>query len=86
MLYRLSKPGKLNHSVAAPAFLGALQGTWPAGLFLVSVIHLLLKIEFRVVVARVPLALVKILDLVMPADERAQFAPEPSSMTCHGAS
>lgn len=79
MLHRLSKSRKLNPSMAALAFLG----TWPAGLFLVSVIHLLLKIVFRVIVARVLLAPVKILDSVMPADARARFAPEQSSVTCH---
>lgn len=86
MLYRPSETSKLNQYLAAPAFLGAHLGTWLAGLFLVSVIPLLLKIEFRVILARVLLALVKILDSVMPADERAQFAPEPSSMTCHDVS
>lgn len=86
MLCRPSTFSKLNHSMAAPAFLGILLRTWPAGLFLVSVIPLLPKMLFRVIVARVLSAPVKILDSVLLADERAQFAPGPSSMTCHDVS
>lgn len=69
--------------MTAPALLGALQGTWPAGLFLVSAIRLLPKISFLVRPARVLLALVRTLDSVMPADERVQFAREPFLVTCH---
>lgn len=86
MLYRLRILSKLNHYMVALAFLGILPGTWPAGLFLVLVIPLLPKTAFRATVARVLLAPVKTLGSVMPADERAQFAPEPPSMTWHDVS